>query len=51
MLADKLLEHDNVYVKDVFVKFNDGQVDWRLAVHTAGDNERLCCLMRSGCIY
>lgn len=47
LLANELLEQDNVYVKDVSSKFDDGQVYWRLAVRTPGDNERLFDLMRS----
>lgn len=47
LLADELLEYDNIYVKDVSSKFDDGQPYWRLAVRTPRDNERLCNLMRS----
>jgi histidinol-phosphate/aromatic aminotransferase/cobyric acid decarboxylase-like protein/choline kinase len=45
-LADELLERDNIYVKNVSSKFDDGRVYWRLAVRTPMDNERLCERLR-----
>jgi histidinol-phosphate/aromatic aminotransferase/cobyric acid decarboxylase-like protein len=45
-LADELLERDNIYVKNVSSKFDDGRVYWRLAVRTPMDNERLCDRLR-----
>lgn len=47
MLADDLLQHDNIYVKDASSKFDDGKVYWRLAVRTNEENARLCELLRS----
>jgi histidinol-phosphate/aromatic aminotransferase/cobyric acid decarboxylase-like protein/CTP:molybdopterin cytidylyltransferase MocA len=46
-LADELLEQDNLYIKDVSTKFDDGRVYWRLAVRTPGSNSRLCAALRS----
>lgn len=46
-LADELLERDNIYVKNVSSKFDDGRVYWRLAVRTPADNERLCDQLRA----
>jgi histidinol-phosphate/aromatic aminotransferase/cobyric acid decarboxylase-like protein/choline kinase len=40
--ADRLLEDDDIYVKDVSSKFADGYVYWRLAVRTPKDNRQLC---------
>jgi histidinol-phosphate/aromatic aminotransferase/cobyric acid decarboxylase-like protein len=45
-LADELLERDNIYVKNVSSKFDDGRVYWRLAVRNPMDNERLCDRLR-----
>lgn len=46
-LANELLERDNIYVKNVSSKFDDGRAYWRLAVRTPADNERLCDQLRA----
>jgi len=47
ILADELLEQENLYVKDVSSKFGDGRAYWRLAVRTPGDNDRLCTALQA----
>jgi histidinol-phosphate/aromatic aminotransferase/cobyric acid decarboxylase-like protein/choline kinase len=42
LLADRLLEDENIFVKDASSKFADGHVYWRLAVRTPRDNQQLC---------
>jgi histidinol-phosphate/aromatic aminotransferase/cobyric acid decarboxylase-like protein/choline kinase len=46
-LADELLQQDNLYIKDVSSKFEDGRVYWRVAVRTPGANDQLCAALRS----
>lgn len=40
--ADRLLEDENIFVKDASSKFADGHVYWRLAIRTPRDNQQLC---------
>jgi histidinol-phosphate/aromatic aminotransferase/cobyric acid decarboxylase-like protein/choline kinase len=47
ILADELLEQENLYVKDVSSKFGNGRAYWRLAVRTPGDNDRLCTALQA----
>jgi histidinol-phosphate/aromatic aminotransferase/cobyric acid decarboxylase-like protein/choline kinase len=47
ILADNLLQHDNIYVKDTSSKIDDGKVYWRVAVRTNKENAHLCDLLRS----
>ena len=46
-LADELLQEENLYIKDVSSKLDDGRVHWRVAVRTPGANEQLCAALRS----
>lgn len=45
--ADRLLEDENIFVKDASSKFADGHVYWRLAVRTPRDNQELCDRLNS----
>ncbi len=47
ILADDLLQQDNIYVKDASSKFDDDKVYWRVAVRTNEENVYLCDLLRA----
>jgi histidinol-phosphate/aromatic aminotransferase/cobyric acid decarboxylase-like protein/choline kinase len=44
-LAERLLEDDAIYVKDVSSRFPDGQGYWRVAVRLPEENRRLLALL------